>query len=168
MSTYILDFIHWFTTCFYWKSVKPFNGIGIFYGHIVKDFATHVSLVYIIVINGTRMHCSNICGRVLKLLEKLRGTYFDDTIRQCVVAFYKFHMYGVVLIPHVVPRSKWIHCSYIFYHFLKLLGQWREIHVDEYILLIDISSCKVHVSYNESILFVEHDEGTGSGSGARD
>ena len=48
------DFRTWCLLCLYCKVVKPFNGIGVFYGRFVKDFSTHMSLEDDVVTNGIK------------------------------------------------------------------------------------------------------------------
>ncbi|XP_041989495.1 uncharacterized protein LOC121740907 [Salvia splendens] len=127
--------------CFQCKVVKPFNGIGVFYGRFVKDFSTHMSLVDCVVFNGVRIHFFYSWG--LKLLEQLCRAYFD-----------KFHMHGVVSCLHVVHSGLWTRYSLIFDNLLKLLGQWNEIHFDELGLLVDTLFCKLDVSCDEPTLYV--------------
>ena len=88
------DFRTWCLLYFRCKEFKPSNGIEVFYGYLINDFVTYVSLVNCVVINGIRMHCFHICGLVLKLLEQLRGTYFDENL-MILVTFRKFLLHDL-------------------------------------------------------------------------
>ena len=137
--------------------VKPFNGIGVFYGRFVKDFSTHMSLEDDVVNMGIKLHCSHNCGLVFILLEQLCKAYFDKNLMMRTMTLHKLHMHDVVLIIHVEHKDLWLHCAYDFDHFLKLLKQVSEIHCDELCLLNDNPSCKLDVCCDEPTLCVEYE-----------
>ncbi|XP_047948931.1 uncharacterized protein LOC125194744 [Salvia hispanica] len=147
------DFRTWCLLCLHCKVVKPFNGIGVFYGRFVKDFSTHMSLEDDVVTNGIKLHRSHVCGIVLKLLEQLCGANLETFLMILDVVFYKYHMHGVESCLHVVHEGLWTHCSLMFDNLLKLMGQWDEIHIDELCLLNDNLSCKLNVNYHKPPLY---------------
>ncbi|XP_047975766.1 uncharacterized protein LOC125218183 isoform X4 [Salvia hispanica] len=151
------DFRTWCLLCLHCKVVKPFNGIGVFYGRFVKDFSTHMSLVDGVVINDIKLHRSHVCGIILKLLEHLCGGNLETFLLILDVASHKSPMHDVVLTLHVVHEGIWMHFSYIFDHFLKLLGQLSEIPCNKLGLLVETLSCKLNVNYHKPPLYSDQE-----------
>ncbi|XP_042023405.1 uncharacterized protein LOC121770702 isoform X1 [Salvia splendens] len=144
------DFRTWYLLCFHCKMVRPFNGIGMFYGCFVKDFSTHMSFVGYVVIKVIVMHCSHVCAHVLKLLEQLRGTYFykflmliDIMFYKIHVVLYKVHMSCVEHTLHAMHNDFWSHSSHNNDHFFKVLEQLSKHHVDKLDSTFGIIPCKL-------------------------
>ena len=71
----------WHNTCFHCMTIKPFSGIGIFYCHFVKDYASH-GFVWDFNVKDCLGICFNIAYvLVLSLLECVHRRGMVTSIR---------------------------------------------------------------------------------------